>query len=115
MIVDDSQLIIDRLIGMLDELDENHLVFTAGNYADAVTLVAEKKPDITFLDIHLPGKNGIALLKHIGENYPHIQNIMLSNEGSSFYRKLCKESGAVHFIDKSKEFELITEIIASMY
>lgn len=114
MIVDNSSLIIERLIGILGEVKKVKKIFTANDYNGAVNVLSENKTNIVLLDIQLPGKNGIELLKFIVKNYPAIKVVMLSNLVSEYYQKLCKKIGAVHFIDKSKEFDLIPGIVAGL-
>ena len=114
LIVDDSALIIERLIAMLNGLRSVKDITTAANYREAVAVLAETKIDIAILDIHLTGKNGIDLLKFVVKNYPHIKVVMLSNADNKKYRELCKKEGALYFIDKSKEFELIPEVLSSL-
>ncbi len=114
LIVDDSALIIERLIEMLNGLRSVKDITTASNYSEALATLTEKKIDTAILDIHLTEKNGIELLKFIVKNYPHIKVVMLSNAGNKKYRELCKKEGAMYFIDKSKEFELIPEILANL-
>jgi len=114
LIVDDSALIVERLIGMLNGLRSVKDITTASNYREAVVILAETEIDIVILDIHLTGKNGIDLLKFIVKNYPHIKVVMLSNAANKKYRESCKKEGALHFIDKSKEFELIPEVLTSL-
>lgn len=111
LIVDDSILIIERLTGMLKEVKEINSLFTADNYNAAVKIISEKKPKIVLLDIQLPGKNGLELLKFIGKEYPSIKVIMISNQVSEYYQRLCKKEGAVGFIDKSKDFDQIPEMV----
>src|SRR5260221_14290063 len=98
LIVDDSPLIIERLTELLQELDYVAVTLNAGNYEQAIKMLAKENIDIVFLDIQLPGKNGIAVLKFIKENYPQIKAIMLSNQATSYYRSLCKKEGALYFI-----------------
>ena len=114
LIVDDSALIIERLLAMLNGLRSVKDITTASNYREAVAMLTEINVDIAILDIHLSGKNGIELLKFIVKNYPHIKVVMLSNADNEKYRELCKKEGAMYFIDKSKEFELVPEILVSM-
>jgi len=114
LIVDDSTLIIERLLAMLNGLRSVKDITTASNYREAVAMLTEINVDIAILDIHLSGKNGIELLKFIVKNYPHIKVVMLSNADNEKYRELCKKEGAMYFIDKSKEFELVPEILVSM-
>ena len=114
LIVDDSALIIERLLAMLNSLTSVKSITTASNYREAVATLSETKVDIAILDIHLTGKNGIELLKFIVKNYPQIKVVMLSNVGNEKYRELCRKEGAMYFIDKSKEFELVPGILTGI-
>ncbi|MEO5683268.1 MAG: response regulator [Chitinophagaceae bacterium] len=114
LIVDDSPLIVERLIDMLEDLDNLAWIKNAGNYADAVIAISENNPDIFLLDINLPDKSGIEILPIIKENNPSAKVIMITNQGNEYYQKLCMKLGADYFIDKSKEFDQIAAIIAAM-
>ena len=114
LLVDDSPLITERVIDMLRILPTVENILTASNYQEALAILEEKEPTTVLLDIQLPGKSGIELLKFIVKNYPGIKVMMLTNQASEYYKNLCKKTGAVHFIDKSKEFDLIPGIISSM-
>jgi len=114
LIVDNSLFIIERLLSILKEVQTVEKIFTAVNYTEAVSVLQKKKTDIVLLDIQLPGKNGLDLLKYIGEHYPETKVIILSNLVSDYYQKLCKKLGAVAFIDKSKDFDMIPEIVLSV-
>lgn len=113
LIVDDSSLIIERLLAMLNGLSSVKSIATASNYRDAVAVFAGSEIDIAFLDIHLTGKNGIDLLKFIVKHYSETKVVMLSNVDNNKYREICKKEGAFYFIDKSKEFERIPDILAT--
>jgi len=114
LIVDDSSLVVERLIELLEKEESVASIEVAKDYEHAIQILAEKKSDVVFLDIHLPGKNGIDLLKFISPTYPNVKVVMLSNESNPYYRKLCITNGASFFIDKSKEFELIPQILTSL-
>ncbi|HMU09665.1 MAG TPA: response regulator [Ferruginibacter sp.] len=114
LIVDDSILIVQRLTGLLKEAKVSRKVFTAENYNEAVKIIDENKPAIVLLDIQLPGKNGIDLLRWINQEYPAIKVVMITNQVSEYYQRLCKEIGAVGFVDKSKDFDLIPKLIREL-
>jgi len=114
LIVDDSPLIVRRLIDMLSELPNLEWIKNAGNYADGIELVQRHNPGILLLDINLPDKSGIELLRICKENNPATKVIMITNQANEQYRKLCLKLGADYFIDKSKEFEQIADTIADI-
>ena len=105
LIVDNSPLIIERLLGILKEVKTVENFFAAYNYTGAVAVLVEKQIDVVLLDIQLPEKNGIDLLKHIVLHYPATRVVILSNLVSENYQRLCKKIGAVHYMDKSKDFD----------
>ncbi len=113
LIVDDTSLVVNRLVSLLGEMDGDAKLLKANSYDEALSLIVKQTPDIILLDIQMPGKNGIELLADIRHQYPKIIIIMLTNMVSQFYQDLCKEMGANHFVDKSSEFEKIPGIIES--
>ena len=113
LIVDDSPLIIERLISMLEELENVKEILHAGNYNQARTIVMEQLPNIVLLDITLPDKSGIELLQFIKKDYSYIKVIMLTNQANKHYKKLCLQSGADKFLDKTEDFQQISSIISS--
>lgn len=115
LIVDNSTLIIERLIGILSEEKIVQKIFTASDYEGAVKILNEDKTNIVLLDIHLPGKNGIELLRFIMKSYPDIKVVMLTNLVSDYYQRLCKKIGATGFIDKSIDFDLIPGVVTALY
>jgi DNA-binding NarL/FixJ family response regulator len=113
-IIDSSLFIIERLMEILKEAKTLEKILTANDYNTALDVLNKQVPDIVLLDIQLPGKNGIALLKHIVYHFPETKVIVLSNLVSDYYQKLCKKEGAFYFIDKSKDFDKIPEVILSI-
>lgn len=115
LIVDDSPIIIKRLIEILGELNCITYIGEANGFSEAVHSLEQEKYDVVLLDINLSGKNGIELLSFIKVNYPSIKIIMLSNQSGDYYRNLCNELGSDSFIDKTSEFENIPKTIIRYY
>jgi DNA-binding NarL/FixJ family response regulator len=113
LVVDDSPIIIERLNSMLAGLENVQSIIYAKNYATAILLL-EEKPDIAILDINLPDKSGIELLRYIKNSNAAVTVIMLTNQSGDYYRNLCMRLGAQYFIDKSSEFEQVPSIISSV-
>ncbi|WP_316788753.1 LytTR family DNA-binding domain-containing protein [Pedobacter frigoris] len=70
VIIDDEKNNIETLLGLLrkHELPVD-IVGSATNADDAITTIATTNPDLLFLDIQMPGKNGFDVLKAL----PHYQ------------------------------------------
>lgn len=114
LIVDDSRVIIERLREILNDTDNIGRILHAGNYREGSQVLEKIRPDVILLDINLPDKSGIELLRHIQANHPDIKVIMISNSATEYYKRICAALGADHFFDKSNEFELIPDIISGI-
>ena len=57
-------------------------------------------PKIVFMDIRLPGENGLELTKRIKMNYPDIIMVILTNYDLPEYREAARESMADYFVPK---------------
>jgi len=111
LIVDDNPGFVQRMSGLLGELEHVNGIFSAGNYDDAIRLIDQQSHDMVLLDINLPGKNGISILEQLSERGRTSGVIMLSNHSGLYYRNKCQKLGAAHFLDKTTEFEKVPFII----
>ena len=112
MIVDDNANFVNRMKGLLENLDGINSINVAGDYDNAVRLLHEQTPDFLLLDINLPGKNGMEILKLVKNKKLKCEVIMITNHADEYYRNQCKKLGARYFLDKSSEFGLVSEIIS---
>ncbi|MCD4683044.1 MAG: response regulator, partial [Bacteroidales bacterium] len=65
IIIDDEIRAIELFKELLNELEEIEVIETANNVDDGVQLILDHQPDIVFLDIQMPEKNGFELLHEI--------------------------------------------------
>lgn len=114
VIVDDSELVRERVSKRISELPGIFVTGVAGNSIEAREIVKVQQPDVVILDIKMPGESGIELLRKIKEDYPHIKVIMLTNYPFLQYRSKCYENGADYFLDKSNEFDKVVEILIGL-
>ena len=112
LIVDDSLLIMERLLLMLEDI-KDVIVMHAINYAEAHEMLESVQPKIVLLDINLPDRSGMELLPVIRKKNENIKVVIITNHGNEYYRSLCKKLGAHYFIDKSKDFDLIHDLISA--
>ncbi len=65
IVVEDSRLAREGLINMLQAFPDLHVVASADHGVNALALIQEHRPDVIFLDIHLPGESGFDLLEKL--------------------------------------------------
>ncbi len=106
LVVDDSVMFRQRVICLLNDRNLNP-VLQACNYEEALNWLLQTKVHLALLDISMPGKNGIELLKLIRSRYPGTKVWMISNHADEHYKQLCLSTGADYFFDKSLDFEEI--------
>ena len=113
-IVDDSQVIRDRLTARLETLEGIGSIKQAADVSSAYTALRAEIPDIVILDIQLPDGSGIDVLSKIKKENPHIIVIMLTNYPYSIIRRRCFELGADYFFDKSTEFDQVLKVFETL-
>lgn len=114
LIVDDNPGFVQRMKVLLYELEFIQNIHSAGDYDEAVKQLDRNKLDTVLLDINLPGKSGISLLKKIKEGGSACKVIMLSNHSERYYKEECKKLGATHFLDKTTEFDLVPSVLTNI-
>jgi two-component system LytT family response regulator len=65
LIVDDEKLARQDLLSLLKDFSEIQVVGEAGNSEEAKQMIAELEPEVIFLDIQMPGKDGFELLQEL--------------------------------------------------
>jgi DNA-binding NarL/FixJ family response regulator len=115
LIVDDSILILERMIPLMEEIENISFVIHAASYKEGLEVLSRLTPDMVLLDINLPDKSGIELLRLIKERHLEIAVLMISNNAGPYYRDICKKLGAQDFLDKSTDIDLIPSVLSNAY
>ncbi|MEW6144680.1 MAG: response regulator transcription factor [Thermodesulfobacteriota bacterium] len=111
LVVDDSKIVRDRLVSLLDSIDGVDIVEQAEDGRSAILANNNLKPNVIILDIRMDEWNGIQLLKKFKNSRSDQKIIMLTNFPYPQYRKKCLDEGADYFLDKSTEFDEVARII----
>ncbi|MET0356864.1 MAG: LytTR family DNA-binding domain-containing protein [Cellvibrio sp.] len=65
IVVEDSRLAREGLVNMLKEHAELEIIGAADHPASALEIIKNTRPDLIFLDIHMPGESGFDLLEKL--------------------------------------------------
>lgn len=98
LVVDDEESICSSLKGVLE--DEGFGVVTASNGREALLLVEKFSPKVVFLDIWMPGSDGIETLQQIKKLSPSTEVIMISGHATISNALEATKRGAFDFIEK---------------
>jgi DNA-binding NarL/FixJ family response regulator len=107
LIVDDSDEYRRYLRWILAEQEDLILEAEAADGEAGILLAQQLKPDVIFMDIHLPGMHGLEATRRIKENQALAVIIILSNDEA--YRDAAETCGADAFLSKCSS---ISEILA---
>jgi DNA-binding NarL/FixJ family response regulator len=100
MLVEDNASFRDAVRNDLVSRFPSMKVVEASNGEEAFQNLASNPADLIFMDISLPGKNGILLTKEIKTDHQNTAVVMLSGYDLNDYRKAALQSGANGFIGK---------------
>ena len=100
LIVDDEADIRELVAGILQ--DEGHGTRTAGDSDDALSAVAERRPNLVFLDIWLQGSrlDGLQLLDCLKQQHPELPIVMISGHSNNETAVSAIKRGAYDLIEK---------------
>jgi len=101
MIVDDEDVFLGHLKAMLDWKAHGFIVCAeAVSGREAVEQLELHDPDIVITDIQMPETDGLSLIAHIAEKYPHIQTIALSGYDEYNYIRTGMKQGVLDYLLK---------------
>jgi len=107
VIAEDSVLISDLLAEVLSRIEGLEVIGIATNGVEAVSMVQDLRPDIVLLDISMPIKDGLEVLKEIRPTVPSTKIIMFTADASHIMRDFCLELGANHYVSKTHLRDLL--------
>ena len=105
LIVDDEEGIRASLRGILE--DEGHAVLDAATGEQGLEALETHNPDLLFLDIWMPGMDGLAVLDQVRETRPGLPVIMISGHGNIETAVSAIKKGAYDFIEKPLSLEKV--------
>ena len=99
-IADDHPLLLFGLRGIIETFNGYQLIGEATNGLDAVKLASELIPDISIIDLELPGINGIEVLKQLKEKHPSMKVAILTSHKEEEYLMEAINTGADGYLLK---------------
>jgi DNA-binding NarL/FixJ family response regulator len=111
LIADDHALIRKGLKQLLDDTSDMRVTGEAENGMQTIHMVDETTYDVVLLDISMPDKHGVDVLKQLKINHPQLPVLMLSMHPEEQYALRSMKAGAAGYLNKqSAPGQLVTAI-----
>jgi len=111
LIADDHQLIREGLKKILKEEHDMSVVGEGGNADEVFKLVRESDLDVVLLDISMPGRSGLEVLKELKHTHPKLPVLMLSMHPEDRFAVRSLKAGASGYITKESAGEELVSAI----
>ena len=98
LVVDDEPIVRESIRDWLK--DAGYQVATAETGEEALELIRRQKFGLMILDVRLPGRTGISVLREVREKYPEIKAIIITAYPSSDLTAEAMKLGAIDYLIK---------------
>jgi DNA-binding NtrC family response regulator len=112
LVVDDEPAMRESLRDWLIEL--GYRVETCSSGDEALTLISERNHDVLILDLKLPGKNGLEVLKEAKKLQPDVKGIIISAYPSVDTAIEAMRQGAIEYLPKPLDLSKLEKLVAKM-
>lgn len=113
-IVDDHAIVRQGVKQIIAETRDMRIVGETGNAVEANRKINEANPDVVVLDISMPGKSGVDILKQIKEHKPNVAALILSMYPEDQYAVRLMKYGASGYLTKESAPESLVSAIRTI-
>ena len=111
LIVDDHPMMREGLRGVIRREPDLIVCGEVENAQQAMAAIPKLAPDLALVDITLPGKSGLELVKDIKAMHPHLAILAISMHDESLYAERMLRAGASGYITKQQPPEELVKAI----
>jgi DNA-binding NarL/FixJ family response regulator len=111
VVVDDQATVREALAVMLDLADDVDVIGTATNGAEALTVIAEKAPDVVLMDLNMPVMGGVEATGRIRESHPNVVVLVLTTFDDDESILAALQAGASGYLTKEADRATILQAV----
>ena len=110
LVIDDQPTVAEVVAEVLES--QGHEALVAGSGEEGLRLIEQGPPDAVFLDVIMPGIDGIETLRRIRARRPHLPVILLSGTVTEKQIETARELGVTDVLHKPALFTHFAEALA---
>lgn len=111
MLVDDHPIVRQGLANLINAEDDLMVCAQAEDSQQALASIPEAKPDIVLIDLSLPDRSGLELVKEIRIRFPNLPMLVLSMHDEALYAQRALRAGAKGYVMKQEATEKVMDAI----
>ncbi len=113
LVVDDQRLVREGLTALLELVDDLELVGVAADGAQALDLVAGRRPDVVLMDLRMPVMDGVEATRRIRRDHPDVEVVVLTTHADDESIFAALRAGARGYLTKDAGMVEITRAVAA--
>jgi DNA-binding NarL/FixJ family response regulator len=111
VIVEDHALMREGLASLVASQEDFSICAEASDASSGLQAILDHKPDLAMIDITLPGRNGLELIKDVKAQQPDLPILVLSMHDESLYAERALKAGARGYLMKDADRDTIISAI----
>jgi DNA-binding NarL/FixJ family response regulator len=111
LIVDDHPIVREGLVQQFNRERDLEVCAEASNAAQALSAVVEHQPDLVLVDLNLPGRGGLELMRDIRALRPKLPMLVLSMHDESVFAERVLRAGGRGYLSKESAGEQLLEAV----
>jgi two-component system invasion response regulator UvrY len=111
LIADDHPMIREGIKRVISQTRDMVVVAEASDGQEVLQKVARQNPEVVILDISMPGRSGLDVLKQLHTQYPKLPILILSQYPESQYASRVMHAGAFGYLTKETAIDQVVEAI----
>ena len=115
LVVDDHSIVRQGIRSLLSNYPEFEIVAEADNGATAIDYAQQFTPDVTLLDIRMPDRSGLEVLRQIRQRQPGAKVLILTSFEDDEYVMGALRAGAYGFVSKSGSDTMLVSSIRAVH
>src|SRR3989337_2354956 len=110
LVVDDEESIAAAFQRFLK--DEGHTFRIASSADEGLRLISSRPPNVAFIDVRMPGRDGVQALQTIRAEFPQVYVVMMTAYGTSQSSIEAIRAGAFDYLTKPLDLDVLRTVIA---
>ena len=111
LLIEDSAVLADRLADLVRRMPDVELIGVAAGESEAVKCIAELRPQVLILDLHLREGSGFGVLHSLYGKRDHPKVIILTNYDVTAYRSAAESLGVAAYLDKARDYGRLRSLL----